>query len=95
VVRPSPPCLSAPQMYSYAHLLILGLLLKRLKRRLYEIARLSALAGSAGVVPIGVGGPGVSMNVSGPTRQNGAAVLGPGRNPPKETIDHGLRVVLD
>ena len=47
-----------------------------------EIARLTALVGSTGVVPISVGGPGVqpvSMSVSVPTRQNGAAaVSGPG-----------------
>ena len=58
----------------------------RLKKALVdsrdEIARLSALVGSASVVPIGVGGPGVqpvSMNVSVSSRQNGvAAVSGPG-----------------
>jgi ATF/CREB family transcription factor len=46
-----------------------------------EIARLTALVGSTGVVPLAVGGPGVqpvSMSVSVP-RQNGAvAVSGPG-----------------
>ena len=57
---------------------------ERLKKALVdardEIARLSSLVGSTGV--IGVGGPGVqpvSMNVTVSTRQNGAAaVSGPG-----------------
>ena len=54
----------------------------RLKKALVdardEIARLSALVGSTGVVPMGVGGPGVqpvSMSVTVSTRQNGAAAV--------------------